>query len=147
MIQHISILLADDDADDRFFFRNALSNSAINAELTTVEDGQQLIDFLATALSPSTPDVIFLDINMPGIDGKACLREIRHQEQFADMPVIVLSTSTSAKDIDETFRDGANMYISKALFYMDSVGWIEKLFPPDWRQGLLHPPKNKFAFT
>jgi len=147
MIRHIRILLADDDADDRFFFRAALSNSAINAELTTVEDGQQLIDFLATALNASAPDVIFLDINMPGIDGKACLREIRHQGQFADTPVIVLSTSTRVKDIDETYRDGANMYISKTSFYLDSIRWIEKLFPSDWREGLRHPTREKFAFT
>src|SRR6185312_2114169 len=147
MIRHIRILLADDDADDRFFFRAALSNSAINAELTTVEDGQQLIDFLATALNASAPDVIFLDINMPGIDGKACLLEIRHQGQFADTPVIVLSTSTRVKDIDETYRDGANMYISKTSFYLDSIRWIEKLFPSDWREGLRHPTREKFAFT
>jgi len=147
MLRHIRILLADDDADDRFFFRAALSNSAINAELTTVEDGQQLIDFLATALNASAPDVIFLDINMPGIDGKACLREIRHQGQFADTPVIVLSTSTRVKDIDETYRDGANMYISKTSFYLDSIRWIEKLFPSDWREGLRHPTREKFAFT
>ena len=147
MIRHIRILLADDDADDRFFFRAALSNSAINAELTTVENGQQLIDFLATALNASAPDVIFLDINMPGIDGKACLREIRHQGQFADTPVIVLSTSTRVKDIDETYRDGANMYISKTSFYLDSIRWIEKLFPSDWREGLRHPTREKFAFT
>lgn len=147
MRQNIRILLADDDADDRYFFRNALSDSEINADLTAVEDGQQLIDLLTMALDPSDPEVIFLDINMPGMDGKTCLREIRNHVEFAGTPIIMLSTSTRAKDIDETYRDGANMYISKTLFFMNSVEWIEKLFPSDWLQGMSHPSREKFAFT
>lgn len=146
MNQHIRILLADDDADDRLFFQEAVTDSVVRAEYSGVESGLQLIDFLSNVQASPVPDVIFLDINMPGMDGKECLREIRNQVQFADTPIIMLSTSTSAKDIDETYRDGANMYISKALFYMDSENWIEKLFPSDWRQGLLHPPREKFAF-
>jgi CheY-like chemotaxis protein len=147
MNQNIRILLADDDADDRLFFQEAVTDSVIHAKYSGVESGLQLIDFLSDVQASSVPDVIFLDINMPGMDGKECLREIRNQVQFADTPIIMLSTSTSAKDIDETYRDGANMYISKALFYMGNENWIEKLFPSDWRQGLLHPPREKFAFT
>jgi CheY-like chemotaxis protein len=146
MSQNIRILLADDDEDDRLFFQEAVADSAINAEYSVVESGLQLIDFLSDVQVSSAPDVIFLDINMPGMDGKDCLREIRKQAQFADTPVIMLSTSTRVKDIDETYNDGANMYISKAFFYMNSVKWIEKLFPSDWRQGLLHPPRENFAF-
>jgi CheY-like chemotaxis protein len=146
MIQSIRILLADDDEDDRLFFQEAVADSGINAEYSAVENGLQLIDFLSDVQACPAPDVIFLDINMPGMDGKACLGEIRKQAKFADTPVIMFSTSTRAKDIDEMFKGGANMYISKALFYMNSVKWIEKLFPSNWRQGLLHPPRDKFAF-
>lgn len=144
-MENIKILLADDDEDDRLFFREALVHSGINAEFSTVENGLQLIDFLSGGQHPA-PDVIFLDINMPGLNGKACLREIRHQPQFSHTPVIMLTTSASFKDIDETYKDGANMYICKDLFYLNSVKWMEKLFPSDWRQGLIHPSRDKFSF-
>jgi CheY-like chemotaxis protein len=146
IIEIIKILLVDDDEDDRLFFQEALAHSGINAEFSTVENGLKLIDFLSGAQHPPAPDVIFLDINMPGLNGKACLREIRHQPQFSHTPVIMLTTSTSLKDIDETYKDGANMYICKDLFYLNSEKWMEKLFPSDWRQGLIQPPRENFAF-
>jgi CheY-like chemotaxis protein len=145
-MNNIKILLADDDEDDRLFFQDALVESAINADFASVDSGLELIDILSDGNAALAPDVIFLDINMPGLDGKACLREIRGQSQFAGTFVIMLSTSTYVKDIDETYRDGADMYISKALFYMNSVKWIKKLFLSDWRQELLHPSREKFAF-
>lgn len=144
--RNIKILLADDDEDDRDFFRHALLDSGVEAELTAVADGRQLIDYLLAVQGPLTPDVIFLDINMPGMDGKACLREIRQQERFLAIPVIMLTTSIRFKDIEETYRDGANKYISKMLFYTDSVQWIIKLFPDDWLEGLINPSWEMFAF-
>jgi CheY-like chemotaxis protein len=129
MIQNIRILLADDDEDDQLFFQEAVAESEINAEYPAVESGLQLVDFLSDVQASPASDVIFLDINMPGMDGKTCLREIRKQAHFAETPVIVLSTSARIKDIDETYKGGANMYISKALFYMNTEKWVEKLFP------------------
>jgi CheY-like chemotaxis protein len=146
MMENIRILLAEDDEDDRSFFRQALLDSSIESELTAVTDGRQLIDFLVDAQDLLAPDVIFLDINMPGMDGKACLREIRRQEKYTTIPVIILSTSTRLKDIEDTYRDGANRYISKMLFYSDSGKWMMKLFAPDWRQGLAGPSRELFAF-
>lgn len=144
--RNIKILLADDDEDDRDFFRHALLDSGIEAELMAVTDGRELIDYLLAVQGSLTPDVIFLDINMPGMDGKACLREIRQQERFLAIPIIMLTTSIRLKDIEETYRDGANKYISKMLFYTDSVQWIIKLFPDDWLEGLINPSREMFAF-
>ena len=146
-MQNIKILLADDDADDRDFFRQAVLDSGVRAELTTVEDGGQLIAFLLDPEEPAAPDIIFLDLNMPGIDGKACLREIRLQPDFSATPVIILSTSTRLKDIDETYRGGANAYISKTVFFTNSEQWIRKLFPPDWQTLLKYPSRDRFVFT
>jgi CheY-like chemotaxis protein len=140
------MLLAEDDDDDRTFFRHALLQSGIEAELTMVTDGWQLIELLLDQSNTFIPDIIFLDINMPGMDGKSCLREIRRQEKFVDTPVIILSTSTRLSDIDETFRDGANRYFSKMLFYNDSVGSMTQLFEADWRQGLVNPTREGFGF-
>jgi CheY-like chemotaxis protein len=106
MMENIRILMAEDDEDDRSFFRQALLDSNIESELTAVTDGRQLIDYLVDVQDLLAPHVIFLDINMPGMDGKACLREIRRQEKFSTIPVIILSTSTRLKDIEDTYRDG-----------------------------------------
>jgi CheY-like chemotaxis protein len=95
---------------------------------------------------PLTPDVIFLDLNMPGINGKAALQEIRRQEKLAAVPVIILSTSIRLKDIDDTYRDGANRYISKILFYSDSVKWMTILLGSDWQIGLAIRSRESFAF-
>jgi len=147
-MQIIRLLLADDDADDREFFRQSVVDSGIRAELTAVADGRQLLDLLSGGKDTFLPDVIFLDLNMPGMDGKACLREIRNQSQFSAMPVIILSTSTWMKDIEETYLGGANMYISKIVFYTNSVEWVRKLFPhADWRKVLMNPTRDAFAIT
>lgn len=146
-VQNINILLVDDDADDRDFFRQAVLDSGIEAELTAVEDGQELIAFLLDPEDPAAPDVIFLDLNMPGMDGKACLLEIRLQPKFSATPVIILSTSNRLKDIDETYRGGANVYISKTVFYTNSAQWIRELFPPDWQTVLKYPSRDRFVLT
>jgi CheY-like chemotaxis protein len=146
MMENIKILLAEDDEDDQSFFRQALLDSGIGSDLTTVTDGRQLIDLLLDSPERLVPDVIFLDINMPLMDGKSCLREIRRQKSFSMIPVIILSTSIRLKDIEETYRDGANRYISKMLFYSDSVQWITQLFADDWRQDLADPSRQRFAF-
>ena len=145
-MENIRMLLAEDDEDDRSFFRQALLESGIGSELTMVTDGWQLIEFLLDQRNTFIPDIIFLDINMPGMDGKSCLREIRRQEKYVVTPVIILSTSTRLRDIEETYRDGANRYFSKMLFYNDSVGWMMRLFEADWRQGLVNPTRDAFGF-
>lgn len=147
IIGNIKIVLADDDADDREFFRQAVVDSGISAELIAVVDGRQLLDLLLVGENALLPDVIFLDLNMPGLDGRSCLGEIRRQEKLMGTPVIILSTSSWWKDIDEMYIGGANMYISKVVFYPNGVEWIRKLFPPDWRETLMNPTRERFAFT
>jgi CheY-like chemotaxis protein len=145
-MENIKMLLAEDDEDDCSFFRQALLESRIGSELRVVTDGWQLMEFLLDQLNQYIPDIMFLDINMPGMDGKSCLREIRRQEKFIGTPVIILSTSTRLKDIEETYRDGANRYFSKLLFYNDGVGSMARLFEGNWRQGLANPTRQGFGF-
>src|SRR6187402_866392 len=135
-MKSIRIFLADDDEDDRSFFREGLSDSGIAAEFTGVEGGQQLIDLLSSLPPDAYPDVIFLDINMPGMDGRVCLREIRKQAVFSATPVIMLSTSTNPRDIEETYKAGANKYISKTAFFGDSAKWMIRLLSSGWEQAL-----------
>jgi len=145
MMGYINILLADDDEDDRFFFEKAFSTATIAAQVTSVEDGDQLSNLLETITSPPPPDIIFLDINMPCKSGLDCLREIRNTTRFKDTPIVMFSTSSHPRHIDETFKNGANRYISKADFFGNEISMLNKLFSPDWKTSLFHTEKENYV--
>jgi CheY-like chemotaxis protein len=106
------ILLADDDESDRFLFREALDELEIDAVVNTVNDGVQLMDHLTQPEAP-LPNLLFIDLNMPRKNGLECLKEIRANERLKDIPVAIYSTSAFEKDVDETFANGASVYIKK----------------------------------
>src|ERR1035437_4799733 len=88
----INILLADDDVDDRSFFKKALEEIPLATHLTIVRDGEQLMDCLSEN-SEHLPDVLFLDLSMPRKTGFECLSEIKGNKKLKDLPVIMFSTS------------------------------------------------------
>ena len=90
--KQLNILLAEDDQDDRDFFDNALKGIPIPTHLTTVCDGEQLMEYLYKN-SEHLPDVLFLDLNMPRKNGFECLVEIKENEMLKDIPVVMFSTS------------------------------------------------------
>jgi CheY-like chemotaxis protein len=92
MKNQIRILLADDDKDDRFLFREALSELPVQADLITVHDGEELMNWLEENTS-DLPDILFLDLNMPRKNGFECLTEIKQNEKLQKLPVIMFSTS------------------------------------------------------
>ncbi len=108
----LKILLADDDKDDRLFFSMALKEITIPTKLTTVVDGEKLMDYLSEN-TDQLPDVIFLDINMPRKNGIECLTEIKQNKKLKDLPLIMFSTSNSRDKIGMVFKNGADVYIHK----------------------------------
>jgi CheY-like chemotaxis protein len=88
----LNILLADDDADDRTFFGNALKEIPIDTRLTTVNDGEQLMNYFSKN-SEQLPDVLFLDLSMPRKGGFECLTEMKEDVTLKDIPVVMFSTS------------------------------------------------------
>jgi len=108
----LHILLADDDEDDRLFFKDAIEELKVKTNVTTVNDGVQLMNYL-NAPDVQLPNVVFLDLNMPRKDGMECLREIRSDVRLKNLSVAIYSTSSSEEDIEETFVRGANIYIKK----------------------------------
>ena len=88
----MQILLADDDKDDCYLFREALSELPVNALLETVSDGEELLKYLQDH-GKNHPDVIFLDLNMPKKNGFECLTEIKINDEWKEIPVIMFSTS------------------------------------------------------
>ena len=88
----LNILLADDDADDRSFFENALKEIPINTSLVTVNDGEELMNYLFKN-SEQLPEVLFLDLSMPRKGGFECLTEMKEDLKLKEIPVVMFSTS------------------------------------------------------
>ena len=108
----IHILLADDDEDDRLFFKDAFEEIKIKTAVHTVNDGVELMDYL-NQTGIVLPHVLFLDLNMPRKNGMECLKEIKQIDRLKDIAVVIYSTSSSEENIEETFVNGANVYINK----------------------------------
>ena len=110
--EYINICLADDDEDDRLFFTEAFDELRINTKVQTFNDGVALMDYLNDEDS-ILPNVLFLDLNMPRKNGVECLLEIKQNEKLNDIAIAIYSTSSSEDHIEETFINGANIYIKK----------------------------------
>ena len=117
--KQLNILLAEDDQDDRDFFDEALKEILIPVHLTTVYDGEQLMNYLYKN-SKQLPNVIFLDLNMPRKNGFECLCEIKENEKLKDIPVVVFSTSYprdikyEEEMINRLLKIGAQDFIRKS---------------------------------
>lgn len=110
--EYINICLADDDQDDRLFFTEAFDELKIKTKVNTFNDGVQLMNYLNDDNSV-LPNVLFLDLNMPKKNGVECLLEIKKNKKFNDIAIAIYSTSSSEEHIEETFINGANIYIKK----------------------------------
>ena len=108
----LNILLADDDADDRLFFKEAMEELNVEAMVSFVNDGSQLMYFLNQP-GVNLPNIIFLDINMPVKNGMDCLKEIRNNPRFKDLMIVIYSTSGSDNDVRDAFMNGADAYLKK----------------------------------
>lgn len=106
------ILLCDDDEDDRMFFSEAMKELKVDHVLRIFENGLELMDYLH---HPETmlPHILFLDINMPCKSGLECLKEIKEHAKFKDLVIAIYSTSSSEEIIEETFANGANIFLKK----------------------------------
>jgi CheY-like chemotaxis protein len=105
------ILLADDDENDRLLFSDALKELKINTNLKMVNDGIELMYYLSRH-QQDMPQLLFLDLNMPKKNGFECLKEIR-STYGNKLNVVIFSTSIYDKHIEETFLNGANVYMNK----------------------------------
>ncbi|MCW2119689.1 response regulator [Flavobacterium sp. 7A] len=106
------LLLADDDMDDCLFFQEAMEELSLSMTLTTVNDGVQLMNFL-NSNTLALPDALFLDLNMPRKSGFECLTEIRLNQNFKELPVVIISTSLDTDVINKLYINGAHYYIRK----------------------------------
>jgi CheY-like chemotaxis protein len=124
----VTILICDDDEDDRLLTEQALEVAHITSALRFVEDGEQLLDYLyrrgaysgETSKAPR-PGLILLDLNMPKLDGREALKTIKEDETLCDIPVVVLSTSRLDEDIARSYELGVNSFITKPITFAGLV--------------------------
>lgn len=114
----VLILMADDDADDRYLTKAAFDESAVNCEIHFVEDGDEVFDFLYSRgkfenYKTAMPSLIMLDLNMPKKDGRQVLDEIKKAPSFKHIPIIIFTTSKSPEDVRLAYGLGASSFITK----------------------------------
>lgn len=138
-VKPITILMADDDEDDRLLTQDALAESRVLNELHFVEDGVELLEyferkgkFVDKSISPR-PGLILLDLNMPRMDGREALEAIKANPNLKGIPVVILTTSKQEEDMVKGYNLGAASYITKPVTFdglvelMKTLGkyWVE----------------------
>ena len=131
----ITILMAEDDPDDRMLTGDAFTENRLLNDLRFVEDGEELMDYLyhrgkyADPSDAPRPGLILLDLNMPRKDGREALAEIKADKDLRQIPIIVLTTSKAEEDICKTYNLGVNSFIVKPVTFesmVEAVGVLAK---------------------
>ena len=129
----LTILMADDDAEDRMLTKEAWEDNRLANDLRFVEDGEELMDYLehrgkyADPADSPCPGLILLDLNMPKKDGREALREIKAASKLRRIPIVVLTTSKAEEDILRSYDLGASSYITKPVTFDGLVQIVRQL--------------------
>ncbi len=141
----VVILLADDDPDDLLLTTRALKKNRLVNEIKTVQDGEELMDYLlrrgayAAPGAAPRPGVILLDLNMPRKDGREALQEIKSDPELRRIPVVVLTTSQAERDIIQSYDLGVNAFITKPVTFEGLANAI-KVLGDFWFEIVRLPP-------
>lgn len=127
----LKIVLVDDDEDDRQFFADALESLDMKTELLQLTNGEECLKHMEDN-KDNLPNLIFLDLNMPIMNGFQCLEELRAQREFKDVIIAIYSTSGVEKDIEETFNKGANIYIKKPSNFKELKTSLRQVIKTNW---------------
>jgi CheY-like chemotaxis protein len=143
----ITILMADDDADDRRLTQEALEEGRLINDVRFVDNGEELVDYLrkqgkfAPPAEAPRPGLILLDLNMPRKDGRTVLKEIKSDPDLRQIPVVVLTTSRADEDVYKSYDLGVNSYIVKPVTFealVDILQTLEKY----WFEIVELPPRK-----
>ena len=131
-IEVLTVVLVDDDEDDRLIFKEAIEEIKIKTKLWLFSNGEELMNFLKDP-EETLPHVVFLDLNMPVKNGMQCLKEIRQSNLLKDLSVAIYSTSSSENDIEDTFIKGANIYIQKPNDFNKLKEVLKEVLKINWQ--------------
>ncbi|MGC2415447.1 MAG: response regulator [Stellaceae bacterium] len=129
----VELLLVDDSPTDAELCIRTLKNNKLANDITWVKDGEQALDFLfgrgefAGRDAKQTPKVVLLDLRLSKVDGLEVLRQVRADERLKSVPIVVLSSSREDSEIIESYRLGANGYVSKPVEFHEFSDAVTKL--------------------
>jgi two-component system response regulator len=135
--ESIIILMAEDDPDDRMLTQQAFQNQRLLNELHIVEDGAELMDYLhqrgkyADPATSPRPGLILLDLNMPKLDGRESLAQIKADPNLRQIPVVILTTSKAEEDVFSSYDNGASSYITKPVSF-DGLAEVVRVLGKYW---------------
>jgi CheY-like chemotaxis protein len=144
--EKLNLLLADDDPDDCILFKEAIEELPLSVHLTTVHNGEQLMLRLSKKQN-KLPDILFLDLNMPRINGFACLSKIKRNEKLQKLPVIIFSTSFDRFMINLVYKDAAHYYIRKPAEFWQLKKVIYQALTLIGQKNISLPNKKNFVLT
>lgn len=138
------ILLVEDNAADAWLFQDLLAKTGVEHNLTVIDDGEDASAFLdraAQADKQLLPDLILLDLNLPRKSGMEILKEIKQSSPLQPIPVLVLTSSGSDRDVNNAYTSGANAYFRKPVG-LTKVEELIDLIAKCWLQFACLPPRN-----
>ena len=142
----VAILVADDDPDDRELIKEAFEENHLKNRLMFVEDGEQLLDYLnqrGNFADPALPrpGLILLDLNMPRLDGREALEEMKRDARFRSIPVVIMTTSKAEEDVLRTYNLAAASYITKPVTF-DQLVEVVRTIGKYWLELVELPPQQ-----
>lgn len=134
------ILFVDDDTDESYLFNEALEHAGLNIQLSKAKNGDDLLAFLS---NKPLPDLVFIDLNMPYKDGLEALTEIRKNDKFERLPLVIYSTTKNDFHIDSSYKHGANLFVVKPDNFDRMVHIVKKVCTMDWKN-FRSPKRDEF---
>jgi CheY-like chemotaxis protein len=140
MLGNLTLILADDDPDDFELIKEALQETAPSHTLHWVKHG----DVVVEEVKKIFPDILFLDLNMPGCDGMECLKLIKEDPSLETVPVVIYTTSNASAQVKECYRLGAARYLLKPVSYTGIFKGLELIIDQYQTQNLIQPEFDQF---
>ena len=140
----LNILLVEDDSDDILFFKEAVEKLGIVNELSIATGCVELFSELH---NNKIFDLIFLDINLPIMDGRQCLKEIKANEKYKEVPIIIFTGSNAQSDVDDVYENGAHYHIVKPYAHINYIASLKSVLELNWKEKQPRPPKENFVIN
>ncbi len=139
------VLLADDDEDDQLLFQEAIKELPTLVHISFARDGEETLQVLRNMTL--LPDLLFLDLNMPILNGLECLQKIKEDPALMGLPVVIFSTSSFPGNINRVYELGAHLYIRKPNDFTTFKRVIQHVFAINWRKSFAQPPRHEFVLS
>lgn len=138
----LKITVADDDEGYALLLKEAAAEEQLNLDFYFAENGLELLRILQAKPAQSLPDLVLLDLNMPGKEGRECLKEIKQDSLLKKIPVLIFSTSEAEEMVEECYALGASSYIVKPFDFEGIMATLREIYTYWGKTCRLHSSNN-----